>query len=88
MGKVVEWSIRDESIHVEGIAKLFRQYCLEYPRIVGDKFISDIYKMSTLSVELEDKFVDLAYALGDIEGLPADDVKSILDILLIEDYYS
>ena len=24
MGKVVEWSIRDESIHVEGIARLFK----------------------------------------------------------------
>jgi glutaredoxin 3 len=78
MGKVVEWSIRDESIHVEGIAKVFRQYCLEYPRIVGDKFKADIYNMSTLSVELEDKFVDLAYSMGDIEGLSADDVKTYI----------
>ena len=38
MGKVVEWSIRDESIHVEGIAKLFRQFCTEYPKIVDDEF--------------------------------------------------
>ena len=40
MGKVVEWSIRDESIHVEGIAKLFRQFCTEYPKIVDDEFKS------------------------------------------------
>ena len=78
MGKVVEWSIRDESIHVEGISKLFRQYCLEHPRIVGDKFKADIYKMSTLSVELEDKFVDLAYSMGDIEGLSSEDVKKYI----------
>ena len=38
MGKVVEWSIRDESIHVEGIARLFNFYCAEHPRIVDDEF--------------------------------------------------
>ena len=43
MGKVVEWSIRDESIHVEGISKLFKAYCAEHPRIVDDAFKADIY---------------------------------------------
>lgn len=78
MGKIVEWSIRDESIHVEGISKLFRQYCLEHPRIVGDKFKSEIYIMSTKAVELEDKFIDLAYKLGEIEGLKAEEVKQYI----------
>ena len=34
--------------------------------------------MSTLSVELEDKFVDLAYSMGDIEGLSSEDVKKYI----------
>ena len=33
-GKIVEWSVRDESMHVEGIAHLFRAYCAENARIV------------------------------------------------------
>ncbi len=36
--------------------------------------------MATEIVKLEDKFIDLAYSLGDIEGLSADDVKNISDI--------
>jgi glutaredoxin 3 len=38
MGKVVEWSIRDESMHVEGNSKLFRSFCKEHPRIVDNDF--------------------------------------------------
>ena len=69
MGKVVEWSIRDESIHVEGIAKLFRQFCTEYPKVVDDEFKSEIYEMARQSVKLEDKFVQLTYKMGAPEGL-------------------
>tara|TARA_B100000424_G_C22945714_1_gene503394 strand:+ start:4660 stop:5919 length:1260 start_codon:yes stop_codon:yes gene_type:complete len=78
MGKVVEWSIRDESIHVEGVSKVFRQYCIEHPRIVGDKFKSEIYEMSRVAVDLEDKFIDLAYAMGEIEGLDSSEVKKYI----------
>ena len=75
MGKVVEWSIRDESIHVEGIAKLFKAYCAEHPKIVDDEFKATIYEMARQAVKLEDAFVDLAYKLGDIEGLEEQEVK-------------
>ena len=75
MGKVVEWSIRDESIHVEGVAKLFKAYCNEFPRIVDDEFKQTIYEMARQAVKLEDAFVDLAYKLGPIEGLEQKEVK-------------
>ena len=78
MGKVVEWSIRDESIHVEGVSKLFKAYCAEHPRIVDDEFKGHIYEMARQAVKLEDKFIDLAYQLGDIEGLAAADVKTYI----------
>lgn len=78
MGKVVEWSIRDESMHVEGNSKLFRSFCKEHPRIVNDEFKKEIYTMARKAVELEDKFVDLAYQIGEIEGLSADEVKSYI----------
>jgi len=75
MGKVVEWSIRDESIHVEGNAKLFKAYCAEHPRIIDDEFKGHIYEMARNAVKLEDRFIDLAYKLGDIEGLGEKEVK-------------
>jgi glutaredoxin 3 len=78
MGKVVEWSIRDETMHVEGIAKLFKTFCKEHPRVVDDEFKKDIYEMARQAVKLEDKFVDLAYALGDIEGLDKSEVKQYI----------
>ena len=77
-GKIVEWSVRDESMHVEGIAHLFRAYCAENARIVDNDFKKAIYEMSTKIVDLEDKFIDLAYKKGDIEGLPKKDVKKYI----------
>ncbi len=77
-GKIVEWSVRDESMHVEGIAHLFRAYCAENARIVDNDFKKKIYEMSTKIVELEDQFIDLAYKMGDIEGLPKKDVKKYI----------
>jgi ribonucleotide reductase beta subunit family protein with ferritin-like domain len=75
MGKVVEWSIRDESVHVEGVSKLFKAFCAEHPRIVDDEFKKEIYEMARVAVKLEDKFTDLAYGLGDVQGLDSAEVK-------------
>ena len=44
MATIVEWSIRDETIHVQGNSKLFREFCEEHPRIVNDELKSKIYK--------------------------------------------
>jgi len=78
MGKVVEWSIRDESMHVEGNAKLFKAFCAEHTRIVDDEFKAAIYAMAKKSVKLEDKFIDLAYEVGDMEGLGKEEVKQYI----------
>ena len=78
MGKVVEWSIRDESIHVEGNSKLFKAFCKEHSRIVDEEFKKDIYQISRNIVDLEDKFVDLAYEMGNIEGLEKSEVKEYI----------
>ena len=78
MGKVVEWSIRDESMHVEGNAKLFKAFCAEHTRIVDDEFKAAIYAMAKKSVKLEDKFIDLAYEVGDMEGLGKEEVKEYI----------
>ena len=38
MGKVVEWSIRDESMLCEGNSNLFKSFCVEHPKLVDDEF--------------------------------------------------
>jgi glutaredoxin 3 len=78
MGTIVEWSIRDETIHVQGNAKLFRTLCDEHPRIVNDELKSKIYEMSKTAVALEDKFIQLAFNGSDVQGLSRDDVKQYI----------
>ena len=79
MGKIVEFSIRDEGLHVAGVSKLFQEYCKENPRIVTDAFKRKIYDMARMCVQLEDAFVDSAFALaGEIEGLTAAETKQYI----------
>lgn len=78
MTKVVEWSIRDETIHVEGNAWLFRQVCEENPDIVNDEFKRRIYDMARIIVDLEDAFIDYVYQDYKIEGLESDEVKQYI----------
>lgn len=81
MCTVVEWSVRDESQHAEGMAKLFRAFCEEHPRVVNDEFKAAIYQMVRDAVKLEDKVIDLAYEMGDLEGLSAAEVKQYIRYL-------
>lgn len=81
MCEIVEWSIRDETVHVEGMTKLFRDFCQEHPRIVNDKFKASIYEMFIEAVELEDKVIDLTYAMGEVEGLKKEEVKEYIRYL-------
>jgi len=81
MCTVVEWSIRDETMHVENMAKLFRTFCEEHPRVVRDEFKAKIYSMYEQAVELEDKVIDLAYKVGPVEGLTAEEMKSYIRYL-------
>ena len=81
MCEIVEWSIRDETMHVQGMTQLFREYVKEHPRIVNDEFKKEIYKMYRQAVKLEDKVIDLAYEMGNIEGLDKEEVKQYIRYL-------
>lgn len=79
--EIVEWSIKDEMLHVDGMAKLFHAYCTEHPRVVTDKLKSFIYTNYTKAVELEDALVDLIYPSEEVAGLKASDVKQYVRYL-------
>jgi ribonucleoside-diphosphate reductase beta chain len=75
MGQIVTWSIVDETMHAESMIKLFRTYVEENREIWNDDLKSQIYTIATKMVELEDKFIDLSFSMGDMLDLSADDVK-------------
>jgi ribonucleoside-diphosphate reductase beta chain len=77
MCQIVTWSIRDETHHVEGM-KLFHQLVKENPEVWTEKFKAEIYQTAREMVDLEDKFIDLAFAKGGIRGLKSEDVKQYI----------
>jgi len=78
MGQIVTWSIVDETQHTEGMIKLFRSYVEENNEIWNDSLKGKIYSIAEKMVELEDKFIDLSFGTGAIEGLTADEVKEYI----------
>jgi ribonucleoside-diphosphate reductase beta chain len=78
MGQIVTWSIVDETMHTENMVKLFRTYIEENKEIWNDELKSDIYKIAEKMVELEDKFIDLAFEMGDMPNLTPDEVKTYI----------
>ena len=75
MGQIVTWSIVDETQHAESMIKLFRTYIEENKEIWNDELKGRIYSIAERMVELEDKFIDLSFSMGGIDGLSSEDVK-------------
>jgi ribonucleoside-diphosphate reductase beta chain len=78
MGQIVTWSIVDETMHAESMIKLFRTYIEENREIWNDTLKSKIYTIATRMVELEDKFIDLSFSMGDMLDLSSEDVKTYI----------
>ena len=70
MGQIVSWSVRDESLHCEGIIRLFHEWNRE-TGAVTKAVRDDIIDVAKTMVQLEERFVDLAFGLGEIEGMKA-----------------
>jgi ribonucleoside-diphosphate reductase beta chain len=75
MGQIVTWSIVDETLHAESMIKVFRTYIEENRELWNDELKSQIYTIAEKMVELEDKFIDLAFNMGDMPQLTSADVK-------------
>jgi len=74
MGQIVTYSIRDESLHVEAMTKLFREFIQENLDIWTDEFKKELYEICREMVSLEDKFLDLVFEMGNLEGLTKKDM--------------
>ena len=78
MGQIVTWSIVDETQHTENMIKLFRTYIEENREIWNDELKGRLYTIAERMVQLEDKFIDLAFQMGPMEDLTAEDVKKYI----------
>ena len=76
-GQIVEWSVRDESLHSKAGCWLFRTMMEEMPELqVGME--SQIYEACDLSVKLEFDFIDRAFEMGEVQGLNIDQLKNFI----------
>jgi ribonucleoside-diphosphate reductase beta chain len=78
MGQIITWSIVDETMHCESMIKLFRTFIEENREIWNDELKGQIYTIATKMVELEDKFIDLAFSMGPMKNLTSDEVKQYI----------
>jgi ribonucleoside-diphosphate reductase beta chain len=76
-GQIVEWSVRDESLHSKAGCWLFRTMMEEMPEL-NDGMESQIYDACDLSVKLEFDFIDKAFEMGEIEGLNINQLKNFI----------
>jgi ribonucleoside-diphosphate reductase beta chain len=78
MGQIVTWSVRDETLHMNSMIKMYHTFLQENPDIVNNKLKEDLVRYGRRAVECEDKFIDLAFEMGGIEGLTAEEVKQYI----------
>jgi ribonucleoside-diphosphate reductase beta chain len=76
-GQIVEWSVRDESLHSKAGCWLFRTMLEEMPEL-NEGMEKQIYEACDLSVKLEFDFIDKAFEMGEIEGLNKDQLKNFI----------
>ena len=76
--QIVEWSVRDESLHSKAGCWLFRTLLQEQPELNTDELRNKIVEACQLSVQLEFDFIDKAFEMGEVEGLNVDQLKNFI----------
>ena len=77
VGQQMKWSVRDESLHSRMGCQLFNHMCEEYPEL-REQSKDSIIQAAKLIVELEEKFIDKMFEMGDLENLKASDLKEFI----------
>ena len=78
VGQIVDWSIRDESLHSNAGCWVFRQLIKEKPELNTPELKEDIRQAALLSLKLELDFIDKVYEMGDLEGCTKYDLVSFI----------
>jgi ribonucleoside-diphosphate reductase beta chain len=80
MGQIISWSVRDESLHCEGIIKLFHTFVKERDCLTKD-VKEAIIDQCQKTVRLEDAFIDLAFEMGPVNGMSPKEIKKYIRYL-------
>ena len=78
VGQIVEWSVRDESLHSNAGCWLFRTLMEEQPKLKTKKLVKEIEDAGRLAMKLEFDFIDKAFEMGDLENLSKDELKNFI----------
>jgi len=78
VGQIVEWSVRDESLHSDAGCWLFRTLMEENPKFKTKKLVKEIEQAAELMMQLEFDFIDKVFELGDLENLTKDELKNFI----------
>ncbi len=78
MGQIVTWSVRDETLHCQSVIKLFNTFIQENPEIWTEDLQNEITQACKDVVALEDRFIDLSFEMGPVEGITAQDIKDYI----------
>jgi ribonucleoside-diphosphate reductase beta chain len=77
-GQIVEWSVRDESLHSKAGCWLFKKLLEEQPELNTTELRHKIVEACELSVQLEFDFIEKAFEMGSIEGLNKEQLKTFI----------
>lgn len=77
-GQIVEWSVRDESLHSKAGCWLYRTLLKECPELDTHEMRNKIIEACELSVQLEFDFIEKAFEMGNVEGLNKDQLKAFI----------
>ncbi len=78
MGQIITWSVRDETLHCNSMIRLFREFIKENSGIWNNKLKKEIYEACRAIISHEDAFIDLAFEMGPLKGLTAEEVKQYI----------
>ena len=76
--QIVEWSVRDESLHSKAGCWLFTTLLKEKPELNTSELRSKVAEACELSVKLEYDFIDKAFEMGNIDGLTKEQLKAFI----------
>jgi ribonucleoside-diphosphate reductase beta chain len=74
MGQIVTWSVRDETLHIHSVIKLFHTILAEHPTLWTPGLQAQILMIAQTMVAHEDAFIKLAFEMGGIEGLTIEEM--------------
>jgi len=77
IGQQMKWSVRDESLHSKMGCQLFRHICEEYPELKL-QVQSQVEEAAHLMVEMELRFIDKMFEMGDLENMKAEHLKEFI----------